>query len=100
MSAEKIFQSESVAFQFASVALFMVLYGVSWAVGSCFSVTFYVGMRGVSCWYAWCLSILTGFVGKEISEEEGENLLIPSSTMLWVHIWLKLCERRRNNCSR
>jgi hypothetical protein len=36
---------------------------------------------------------------KEISKEEGALPLIPSSIMLRVHIWLKLCARRRKTVS-
>ena len=47
MSLEKNFQSESAAFLHVFWALFAVLIGVSEAVGCCFNVTFYVGVRDV-----------------------------------------------------
>ena len=47
MSAEEFFRCESLAFLFASGALFMVLYGVSCAVWWCFCVVFYVVLRDV-----------------------------------------------------
>jgi hypothetical protein len=47
MSAEKFFQRESAAFQFAFQALFMVLNDVFASVDSCFNGTFNVGMRDV-----------------------------------------------------
>jgi len=49
MGAEKIFQSESGSFLFVFCGLFMVLYGVSWAVGVCFAVRVNVVLREVSC---------------------------------------------------
>jgi len=52
MSAENFFCGESGAFLFVAEPLFMVLYGVLGADGWCFSVTFYVGVRDVSCWLA------------------------------------------------
>ncbi len=50
MSAEKFFCGESWAFLVLFLALFVVLYGVFGSVWWCFSVTFYVGLREVSCW--------------------------------------------------
>jgi len=47
MSVEKNFQRESSAFLFGFWALFMVLYGVSGAVGWCSCVKLYVVMRDV-----------------------------------------------------
>jgi hypothetical protein len=49
MSLENFFQRESSAFQFASRALFTVLYGVFGSDGSCFMVTFYVVKRHLRC---------------------------------------------------
>jgi len=51
-------------------------------------VTFNVGMRGL---WACCSEPCE----KETSDEEGANRLRPSSAMLRVDIWLKLCKRRR-----
>jgi len=53
----------------------------------------------------WCASMLPSvkfaYVGgsarKRISKEEGAISLIPSSTMLRVHIWLRLCGHRRQS---
>jgi len=39
--------------------------------------------------------MLTSSARREISKEEGAMPLIPSSAMLRVYLWLKLCERRR-----
>jgi len=54
MSLEIFFRRESLTFQFVSVALFFVLYGVSGSVGGVFAwcsmlfcVTFNVGLRGI-----------------------------------------------------
>jgi hypothetical protein len=47
MSLEIFFQRESSTFLVVFWALFVVLYGVSAAVGSCSCVTFYVAMRDV-----------------------------------------------------
>jgi len=43
-------RGESSTFQFVFCRLLLVLNGVSGAVDSCFSVTFNVGKRDVSCW--------------------------------------------------
>jgi hypothetical protein len=58
MSLEKKFERESSVFQFVSVALFIVLYGVSGVVGSCFNGTFNVAKRHLQCWDAWRLGML------------------------------------------
>jgi hypothetical protein len=49
MSLENFFQRESSTFPFVVWALFVVLYGVSGSVCSCFMVTFYVVKRHHQC---------------------------------------------------
>jgi len=49
MSLGKIFQRASWPCQFVFWALFIVLYGVLGAVGSCFMVTFNVVKRHLQC---------------------------------------------------